>query len=115
MGTQKGIPMARDSQYAHLLTRYMLEQSVGKIPVLQLKVAGKTGTPERIVKGVRINDGWYVFFAPKPGTRYHTVVCVRIEGSRGSSEAVNLAGRHVIPALLNMGYIKSFDNETVKR
>ena len=28
-------------------------------------VAGKTGTPERIFKGEAINDGWYVFFAPK--------------------------------------------------
>jgi hypothetical protein len=37
------------------------------------------------------------------------VVCIRIEGTRGSSDAVRLAGKHIIPLLLERNYIKSFD------
>ena len=74
-----------------------------------IRVAGKTGTPERIWKGRRINDGWYVFFAPKASGSGHVVVCIRIEGTKGSSDAVRLAGKHVIPQLLQMGYIKGFE------
>jgi hypothetical protein len=35
------------------------------------------------------------------------VVCIRIESTKGSSDAVRLAGQHVIPLLLKAGYIKS--------
>jgi len=37
------------------------------------------------------------------------VVCIRIEGTKGSSDAVALAGAHIIPLLLQSNYIKSFD------
>jgi hypothetical protein len=37
------------------------------------------------------------------------VTCIRIEDAKGSSEAVKLAGKHVIPFLLQRGYIKSFE------
>jgi hypothetical protein len=37
------------------------------------------------------------------------VVCIRIEGTKGSSDAVALAGEHIIPLLLQSNYIKSFD------
>lgn len=109
IAVKKGTVIALEPQYAQLLTGYMKEQSAGRVADLHLKVAGKTGTPERIVKGRRINDGWYVFFAPKPSGAGHVVVCVRMEDCRGSSEAVKLAGRTVIPALLDLGYIKSFE------
>jgi cell division protein FtsI/penicillin-binding protein 2 len=89
----------------------MKEQSAGKKNNLGLVVAGKTGTPERIFKGERINDGWYVFFAPKAKGAGHVVVCVRIEKTKGSSVAVRLAGSHVIPVLQKYGYIKSFGEE----
>jgi cell division protein FtsI/penicillin-binding protein 2 len=85
----------------------MIEQSAPKVPILHLAVAGKTGTPERIWKGEDINDGWYVFFAPKPKDNGFIVTCIRIESTRGSADAVRLAGKHVIPYLLKMGYIKS--------
>jgi hypothetical protein len=88
---------------------YMKKQSASKVDKLGITVAGKTGTPERIFKGRRINDGWYVFFAPKPQGPGHIVTCIRIEDAKGSSEAVKLAGRHVIPFLLQRGYIKSFE------
>jgi cell division protein FtsW (lipid II flippase) len=101
--------IANDPQYADLLTRYMKEQSAPKTPILGLTVAGKTGTPERMWKGERINDGWYVFFAPKANGTGHIVVCVRIESTRGSSNAVHLAGLDVIPHLIKEGYIKSFE------
>jgi hypothetical protein len=73
-------------------------------------VGGKTGTPERIVRGLRINDGWYTFFAPKANGPGHIVVCIRVEDCKGSSVAVNMSGKHVVPKLLELGYIKSFDN-----
>ena len=104
----KSIPLANDSAYATLMTKYMIEQSAPKVSKLGISVAGKTGTPERIVKNERINDGWYVFFAPKPNDSGHIVVCVRIENCQGSSIAVKLAGKHVVPILMQMGYIKSF-------
>jgi cell division protein FtsI/penicillin-binding protein 2 len=107
---EKGIPLANDSEYAKLMTKYMIEQSIPKVSKLGISVAGKTGTPERILKSERINDGWYVFFAPKPNDSGHVVVCVRIENCQGSSVAVKLAGKHIVPILMQMGYIKGFGN-----
>ncbi|WP_285058557.1 FtsW/RodA/SpoVE family cell cycle protein [Pedobacter ginsengisoli] len=108
-----GIKLANDPQYAALMTDYMLKQSAGKVYTLKLTVAGKTGTPERIWKQEQINDGWYVFFAPKKSGSGHVVVCIRIESTRGSSKAVLLAGQHIIPALLKLGYIKDFKKDKV--
>ena len=108
LGIKQGFSIAKDPQYASTITSYMLKQSANKVKDLHLTVAGKTGTPERIWKGERINDGWYVFFAPKAEGPGHVVVCVRIEKAKGSSEAVKLAGKHIIPKLLERGYIKGF-------
>jgi cell division protein FtsI/penicillin-binding protein 2 len=111
IGTGKGIAITKDPKYAQLMTRFMQEQSASKVDKLGLKVAGKTGTPERIVRQQRINDGWYTFFAPKANGAGHIVVCVRIEDAKGSSVAVRMAGKHVIPKLLELGYVKSFETE----
>src|SRR5664279_250805 len=108
-GSKQGIAIAGDSVYAQYLSTYMREQSAPKRNQFGIFVAGKTGTPERIVKGESINDGWYVFFAPEPNDTGHIVVCIRIEGTKGSSDAVALAGAHIIPLLLQSNYIKSFD------
>jgi cell division protein FtsI/penicillin-binding protein 2 len=107
-----GIKLANDPKYAQLMRRYMIEQSAPKAYTLGLSVAGKTGTPERIWKKQQINDGWYVFFAPKQKGSGNIVVCVRIESTKGSSDAVKLAGKHVIPFLLKKGYIKSIVEQT---
>jgi cell division protein FtsI/penicillin-binding protein 2 len=106
---QEGVPIANSPHYAELLTSYMRKQSENKAERLGIVAAGKTGTPERIFKGRRINDGWYVFFAPKAKGAGNIVTCIRIEDAKGSSEAVKLAGKHVIPFLLQRGYIKSFE------
>lgn len=106
---QAGVHIAKRSQFAKHMADYMLEQSTNKTARLGLKVAGKTGTPERIWKSERINDGWYVFFAPKANGPGHIVTCIRLEAAKGSSEAVRLAGSYVIPVLLKRGYIKSFE------
>jgi cell division protein FtsI/penicillin-binding protein 2 len=111
LALEQGVPLLKDPQAAALMTKYMQEQSANKKDKLGLVVAGKTGTPERILKGERINDGWYVFFAPKGKGPGHIVVCVRIERTKGSSVAVRLAGTHVIPVLKKYGYIKSFGEE----
>jgi hypothetical protein len=107
----KGAPILKQPQYADLITDYMIKQSAGKVNKLGIAVAGKTGTPERILRGKRINDGWYVFFAPKAKGGGHIVVCVRIEATKGSSDAVKLAGKHIIPKLLEKGYIRSFNSQ----
>ncbi len=107
--TGKPVALSEKPFYASLLTNYMLAQSANKTTRLGVKVAGKTGTPERIYKGRRINDGWYVFFVPKASGQGHIVTCIRLEDTKGSSEAVRLAGQYVIPVLLKRGYIKSFD------
>ena len=107
--SKPGVLIAKDSLYAQYLSTYMREQSAPKKNRLGMLVAGKTGTPERIVKGESINDGWYVFFAPEANGQAHLVVCIRIEGAKGSSDAVRLAGKHIVPLLLERNYIKSFD------
>ncbi|MEO6403856.1 MAG: FtsW/RodA/SpoVE family cell cycle protein [Ferruginibacter sp.] len=107
-GLNAPVIIAKDPAYAQLLKSYMLKQSQNKQSKLGIYVAGKTGTPERILNSERINDGWYVFFAPDPKGG-HTVVCIRLEAAKGSSEAVRLAGTYVIPELLKRGYIRSFD------
>ena len=112
---KKGVNIAKDPKYAEFIAGYMRKQSAPKINRLGILVSGKTGTPERIYRGETINDGWYVFFAPKPAGAGHLVVCVRIENAKGSSEAVKLAGKHVIPILLQRGYIKSFDAPVIKK
>ncbi|MCU7552035.1 FtsW/RodA/SpoVE family cell cycle protein [Chitinophagaceae bacterium LB-8] len=103
------VMLAKDPAYAQILTGFMKKQSAGKVAKLGILIAGKTGTPERIIRKRRINDGWYTFFAPKAKGPGHIVVCIRIEDCKGSSEAVKLAGEHVIPRLLAMGYIKGFE------
>jgi cell division protein FtsI/penicillin-binding protein 2 len=109
---KQGVAIAKSPGYALHMKDYMLKQSAGKVAKLGISVAGKTGTPERIWKSQRINDGWYVFFAPKAKGPGHIVVCVRLEAAKGSSEAVRLAGMYVIPELLKRGYIKSFGPES---
>ena len=104
----RGIILAKDPQAATHLTDYMLKQSANKAEKLKLVVAGKTGTPERIWKGQKMNDGWYVFFAPKTSGSGYIVTCIRLEAAKGSSEAVRLAGSYVVPALVGRGYIKGF-------
>jgi cell division protein FtsW (lipid II flippase) len=108
-GLKQGVAIAKDPQYAQLMTRFMKEQSASKYSRLGMYVAGKTGTPERLVKGQRINDGWYVFFTPKSNGPGHIVTCIRIENCKGSSIAVKLAGSQIIPILLKHGYIKGFE------
>lgn len=99
------ITIAKDPAYAAELKKYMLAQSATKVDDLGIQVAGKTGTPERIINGARINDGWYVFFVPKANGGGNIVVCVRTEKAKGSSEAVRLAGKHVVPVLKKKGYL----------
>jgi cell division protein FtsI/penicillin-binding protein 2 len=111
---KKGIKLAEKPEYASLLTQYMIAQSAPKVPILGIAVAGKSGTPERIVKNKSVNDGWYVFFAPEANGKSNMVVCIRVESTRGSSDAVRLAGKHVIPFLLKKGYMKSMNPEVVQ-
>lgn len=111
VAVKPGIKIAEDPQYAQLLTDYMLKQSANKSYTLGLTVAGKTGTPERVWKQERINDGWYVFFAANKNGKGHIVVCIRIEFTRGSSKAVLLAGQHVVPILKTMGYVVDVKKE----
>jgi cell division protein FtsW (lipid II flippase) len=110
LGLKEGIALVKDAESADLMTRYMKAQSAGKYHRLGIYVAGKTGTPERMVRGERINDGWYVFFAPKPNGGGHIVTCIRIENCKGSSVAVRLAGSQIVPILLKRGYIKGFES-----
>lgn len=101
--------LAKDTGYAHLIRQYMIEQSSmpGRQKIRNYRVAGKTGTPERIIQGEKESDGWYVFFAPTPDGRSHTVACIRIERGQSSANAVNLANT-VANILGRRGYITSF-------
>ncbi|GAB3786025.1 hypothetical protein GCM10028818_48690 [Spirosoma horti] len=106
-----GQRVARQANYADQLESFMIDQSnpsEGRSKISVARVAGKTGTPERIVQGIRRNDGWFVFFAPTPNGQSHTVVSVRIELGESSAEAVQLANTVVAPILKQRGYLGSF-------
>jgi cell division protein FtsI/penicillin-binding protein 2 len=104
-----GVAIAADTAYAGTLRRYMIDQSnqPGKQKVKDIIVAGKTGTPERVINGEIESDGWYVFFGPTPDRRSRTVTCIRIERGKGSSNAV-LVANSVAKVLERRGYITSF-------
>ncbi len=104
-----GVDIAEDTAYAGTLTRYMIDQSnqPGKQKIKNIVVAGKSGTPERVINGEIESDGWYVFFAPTPDHRSRTVTCIRIERGKGSSNAV-LVANSIAKVLEKRGYIVSF-------
>jgi cell division protein FtsI/penicillin-binding protein 2 len=106
----KGVPLMREPAYADRLREFMIEQSNpgGRAKVEVAKVAGKTGTPERIVMGEKQNDGWYVFFAPTPDGRSQTVTCIRIELTKSSADAVKLANTAIAPILKARGYLGTY-------
>ena len=106
-----GQRLARRANYAEQVTSFMIEQSnpsEDRHKISGVRVAGKTGTPERIVQGVQQNDGWFVFFAPTPDGKSHTVVSLRIELGESSADAVQLANTVVAPLLKQRGYLGSF-------
>lgn len=105
----EGVKIAKDTAYASLLKQYMIDQSStpGKLKIKETKVAGKTGTPERIVKGEKQSDGWYVFFAPTPDSTSCTVACIRIESGQSSANAVLLANT-VARILQRRAYMSSY-------
>ncbi len=106
-----GQRIAGQTDYANQIQAFMIEQSNpdgGRAKISIARVAGKTGTPERMVAGRKRNDGWYVFFAPTPDGRSRTVVSIRIELGNSSAEAVALANAVVAPLLKEKGYLGSF-------
>ncbi len=110
--TAPGTPvqLARDSSYAGKIKQFMIAQSnvpgKEKIKDKEIKVAGKTGTPARIINGKDYYDGWYVFFTPTPDKSSHTVVCIRVEQSGSSANAVEIANE--IMPVLKKRYTGSF-------
>ncbi len=104
-----GVKIAKDTAYAGLLKQYMIDQSStpGKLKIKDTRVAGKTGTPERIIKGEKQQDGWYVFFAPRPDSTSCTVTCIRIESGQSSANAVVL-GNTIARILQRRAYISSW-------
>jgi cell division protein FtsI/penicillin-binding protein 2 len=104
-----GVLIAKDTSYASLLKQYMIDQSStpGKQKIKTARVAGKSGTPERIVKGIKQSDGWYVFFAPTPDNTSYTVTCVRIEVGHSSANAITVANS-VAKILERRAYLGTF-------
>ena len=98
----KSIQLAQQQGISRLLKGFMLDHSRGLVS--GLAVAGKTGTPQRILNHRFVNDGWYVFFANSPKLNAPMVVCIRIEDSGSSAKAVALANQVIIPELMSLGY-----------
>jgi cell division protein FtsI/penicillin-binding protein 2 len=105
----ESVRIANDTAYAGLMKQYMIDQSSrpGRLKIRNTIVAGKSGTPERIVKGIKQSDGWYVFFAPTPDNKSYTVACIRIETGQSSANAVIVANA-VAKILQKRAYIVSF-------
>lgn len=112
INTAQGEPvkLAREGSYAEKIKDFMIAQSnqpgKEKIKDKEIKVAGKTGTPARIINGKDYYDGWYVFFTPTPDKSSHTVVCIRVEQSGSSANAVEVANE--IMPVLKKRYMGSF-------
>ena len=81
-------------------------------------VGGKTGTPEREFKSIKLNDGWFVFYVDdctvKTGSkteRHPLAVAVRIERlpdqDMGSGVAMRMSRDAVLAVLADMGYHKT--------
>ncbi|MCW3119409.1 MAG: penicillin-binding protein transpeptidase [Chitinophagaceae bacterium] len=105
------VELVKDDGSAEKLQQFMIDQSNpphGKQKIEGIRVAGKTGTPQRKVVNVLKRDGWYVFFAPAPGKESNTVVCIRIESGDASAKAVQLANKSIAPVLQKLGYLESF-------
>ncbi|HTL06903.1 MAG TPA: FtsW/RodA/SpoVE family cell cycle protein [Chitinophagaceae bacterium] len=105
-----GQPLAAKPVYAEKIKEFMIAQSnvpgKEKIKDKTVKVAGKTGTPARIINGDAQYDGWYVFFTPTPDKKSHTVVCIRVEQGGSSANAVEVANE-ILP-VLKTKYLGSF-------
>ena len=107
---EAGQAVAQKPLYAEKIKEFMIAQSnvpgKEKIRDKTVKVAGKTGTPARIINGDDQYDGWYVFFAPTPDKKSHTVVCIRVEQGGSSANAVEVANE-ILP-VLKTKYLGSF-------
>lgn len=99
---EKPVQLAQQQGISRLLKGFMLDHSSGLIS--ELSVAGKTGTPQRILNHRFVNDGWYVFFADSPKLNAPMVVCIRIEEGGSSARAVALANQVIVPELMSFGY-----------
>lgn len=99
---EKPVQLAQQQGISRLLKGFMLDHSSGLIS--GLSVAGKTGTPQRILNHRFVNDGWYVFFADSPKLNAPLVVCIRIEEGGSSARAVALANQVIVPELMSLGY-----------
>ena len=103
--------VVNDDSCAARLQAFMIDQSNppgGRQKIEGVKVAGKTGTPQRKLNNIVRRDGWYVFFTPTPEKSSHTVVCIRIESGDASARAVLLANKTIAPVLKKLGYLGSF-------
>lgn len=74
-------------------------------------VGGKTGTPERLLKGRKVNDGWFIFYVDgctvrtESGSEQHSMaIAVRMERGVGSGHAMRLSRDVVLPVLRELGY-----------
>ena len=125
------IKLAQKEGIAPLIEDFMKEQSKGTITGLE--VAGKSGTPERVVTTKYLknaqgkylkdkkgdirkddeenNDAWYTFFANSPRLNNAPLVTViRIErlkeGEGGSKQAKILANKEIMKVLTELKYFE---------
>ena len=71
-----------------------------------LRMGGKTGTPERAYRKSKPNDAWYMFFIESETAGGPLAVAVRLERTESltSGKAVDFVSKVVIPALNDAGY-----------
>lgn len=70
------------------------------------RMGGKTGTPERLYRGNKLNDAWYIFFIDSDTQKAPLAVAVRLERTEklNSGKAVKFVADVVIPTLNKAGY-----------
>lgn len=93
------------AQESRIIRGFMKKQADARLKVENLNIGGKTGTPERVVKGrFKMNDAWYNCYIDNSlqnGKRYS--IAVRMErlpgGVMRSEQAMKLVKNVVIPVL----------------
>lgn len=73
-------------------------------------IGGKTGTPERELDGVIVNDGWFLCFVDSAyidgNKKTSLAVAVRVERGSSSGGAAGVAKDVVLPVLEDLEYIR---------
>ena len=82
--SERSLKIVRDDMLAE--TEDIAEHATGRSARVEgLRICGKTGTAERMARGVKMNAVWFISYAPYESPRYAVVVMVENGASGGAT------------------------------